>query len=274
MQIKYDLTGKKRKDMVQVISKAADYDAGYLGAPSFAYEIGDFTVTKDGTLEFSDRTDSEIVENVIETLREAGFEAENTAENEPAAAETETEETAAEDEPAADGTETSETAEQKPTATIDKTEIETTATEDDTYELEISISRSTLTDAQLDNLKKLVASKEGLIKTALGTDSIPIEVTEDKITFPWFPETDRKSVMAYNLFITKMCEMAKTQKRVTAKAKTVDNEKYAFRCFLLRLGFIGEEYKAARKILLKNLNGSSAFKVPKETEEEGNGETA
>lgn len=265
MQIKYDLTGKKRKDMVQIISKAADYDTKYLGAPSFAYEIGDFTVTKDGTLEFSDRTDSEIVENVIEALREAGFEAE-AAEGEPTADETET---TTENEPAVDGTETA--AENKPT--IDKTEIEMTTAEDDTYELEISISRSEFTDTQLDNLKKLVASKEGLIKAALGTDSIPIEVTEDKITFPWFPETDRKSVLAYNLFITKMCEMAKTQKRVTAKAKTVDNEKYAFRCFLLRLGFIGEEYKAARKILLKNLNGSSAFKAQKETEE-GNGETA
>ena len=54
--------------------------------------------------------------------------------------------------------------------------------------------------------------------------------------------------------------MAKNQKRVTAKDKDVDNDKYAFRCFLLRLGFIGAEYKADRKILLKNLTGSSAFK--------------
>lgn len=54
--------------------------------------------------------------------------------------------------------------------------------------------------------------------------------------------------------------MSKEQKRITATEKTVDNEKYAFRCFLLRLGFIGDEYKADRKILLKNLKGSSAFK--------------
>jgi len=40
----------------------------------------------------------------------------------------------------------------------------------------------------------------------------------------------------------------------------VENEKYAFRCFLLRLGFIGAEYKIERKILLRNLTGSSAFK--------------
>lgn len=54
--------------------------------------------------------------------------------------------------------------------------------------------------------------------------------------------------------------MALNQKRIIAKEKPVDNDKYAFRCFLLRLGFIGEDYKAERKILLRNLSGSSAFK--------------
>ena len=54
--------------------------------------------------------------------------------------------------------------------------------------------------------------------------------------------------------------MARTQKRVTATERTIENEKYAFRCFLLRLGFIGDEFKSARKILLRNFTGSSAFK--------------
>ena len=54
--------------------------------------------------------------------------------------------------------------------------------------------------------------------------------------------------------------MALNQKRITAKEKPVDNDKYAFRCFLLRLGFIGDDYKTERKILLRNLSGSSAFK--------------
>ena len=58
--------------------------------------------------------------------------------------------------------------------------------------------------------------------------------------------------------------MSKEQKRINATEKEVTNEKYAFRCFLLRLGFIGAEYKADRKILLKNLTGSSAFKTAKE----------
>ena len=61
--------------------------------------------------------------------------------------------------------------------------------------------------------------------------------------------------------------MSKDAKRVTAKEKDVDNEKYAFRCFLLRLGFIGTEYKAERKILLRNLDGSSAFKAGRDGEQ-------
>ena len=44
------------------------------------------------------------------------------------------------------------------------------------------------------------------------------------------------------------------------KPDTSDNEKNAFRCFLLRLGMIGEEYKPARKVLLRRLTGSSAFR--------------
>lgn len=54
--------------------------------------------------------------------------------------------------------------------------------------------------------------------------------------------------------------MARSMKRVSGKPTETDNDKYAFRCFLLRLGFIGDEYKAARKILLKNLTGNSAFR--------------
>ena len=49
--------------------------------------------------------------------------------------------------------------------------------------------------------------------------------------------------------------MARDAKRVSSKPTKTDNDKYAFRCFLLRLGFIGKEYKTARKILLRNLTG-------------------
>ena len=125
----------------------------------------------------------------------------------------------------------------------------------------ISMPRSLFTDKNLENLKAITAAKESLIKKALGADSLPIEVTDTKVSFPWFPsEPTPEEINAFDTFICKLCEMARNQTRVVAKEKATDNEKYAFRCFLLRLGFIGEEYKMARKILLRNFTGSSAFK--------------
>ena len=105
------------------------------------------------------------------------------------------------------------------------------------------------------NLTNLLTAKEHLIKKALGIDDLDIEVSEDTVSFPWFTEMpEPETVKAYTHFITALGKMSRDLKRISA------NEKYAFRCFLLRLGFIGNEYKAERKILLKNLSGNSSWK--------------
>lgn len=118
-----------------------------------------------------------------------------------------------------------------------------------------------LEDVAAGNLLKLLEAKGALIQKALGIPHTKIEIREDCIAFPWFDEVPApEEVDAYTRFIAALCEMSIKQKRITAKEKVVENEKYAFRCFLLRLGFVGDEYKAARKILLKNLSGSAAFK--------------
>ena len=83
------------------------------------------------------------------------------------------------------------------------------------------------------------------------------EFTEEVPMFPYTEDGDE--IAAYTQFITGPCDMAKDAKRVSSKQTETDNDKYAFRCFLLRLGFIGKEYKTARKILLRNLTGNSAF---------------
>ena len=136
--------------------------------------------------------------------------------------------------------------------------------EAESIRLIIQMPRSAFTNTALENLKRLVESKASLIKKALGTDSIPIIENEEIVAFPWFQgECSSDEVKAYTQFITTLCEMAKKQTRVNSTEKPVDNEKYAFRCFLLRLGFIGSEYKAERKVLLSRLTGSAAFKAPK-----------
>ena len=141
--------------------------------------------------------------------------------------------------------------------------------EEEIHGICISMPRSIFTDSNLENLKAIVAAKGSLIKKALGVDELPIEVTDTKVSFPWFiGEPTPEEVKADDTFICKLCEMARNQKRVSTKEKEVDNEKYAFRCFLLRLGFIGNEYKAERKILLRNLTGSSAFRSGQRSEVE------
>ena len=126
----------------------------------------------------------------------------------------------------------------------------------------ISMPRSLFTEAHIANLHGIVESKGNLIKKALGVSELPILLEDAKVCFPWFPAwTKPEELIAYEQFICRICDMARNQKRVNAKEKEVDNEKYAFRCFLLRLGFIGDEHKTSRKILLRNLSGSSAFKA-------------
>ena len=135
--------------------------------------------------------------------------------------------------------------------------------------LVISMPMDGFSEAAIDNLRKLVDSKATLIRKALVVEALPIEVTDDRVSFPWFREMpEPKDTQAYMALITALCEMAKNQKRVTATDKAPANEKYAFRCFLLRLGFIGDEYKAARKILLRNLTGNTAFRNGRPAKEE------
>ena len=127
--------------------------------------------------------------------------------------------------------------------------------------LTIAIPRESFTDTALENLQKIIANKHTLFQRAFRADSTEIEITDEKINFTWFPYTvDGDEIAAYTQFISRLCDMARDAKRVSSKPIETDNDKYAFRCFLLRLGFIGKEYKTVRKILLRNLTGNSAFR--------------
>jgi len=140
---------------------------------------------------------------------------------------------------------------------------EATDTEDlnSADKLNIQIPKADFTKAVTENLKKIIASKETLIKKSLGADSLPVDITDETVSFPWFALNGIDGeVDAYTHFITALCHMARTQKRITAKEKELENDKFTMRLFLIRLGFVGQEYKTARSILLKNLTGSGSFK--------------
>ena len=221
MVIKYNVTGADRKRLVTTLSTLTGVKAKYLGMPSMAYEVGDFTIDKNGNLELSDKVNSEEIERVAGHLASEGFIAEEE---------------------------------------ISATEGRQTAASEE-FGLTVSMPRSNFSEGALENLQALVEAKGELIRHALDVEELPIEISEDEVSFPWFEELPTpEEVKAYNHFISALSQMAINQKRITVKEKEVENEKYAFRCFLLRLGFIGKEYKDERKILLRNLTGSSSFK--------------
>jgi len=262
MKVNYNIQKEERKAMVAVVSKVLDTKPAYCGAPTFSYKIGAFEITKDGSLCFDDATDEATVARVRTALREAGFTSENweneaccgdTGANEPILTE------AAAEEPTAVETEADE--QLQPETSAETAPTEEAMAEADEDSLSISLPRSLFTETALQNLDALLLSKGRLIRHAFDIREATYTLTDDRITFAWLHGTiTDETAKAYAEFISKFCLMARTQKRVTAKEKIVDNEKYAFRCFLLRLGMIGSAYKESRKILLQNLTGSSAFK--------------
>ena len=117
------------------------------------------------------------------------------------------------------------------------------------------------TPQALDNLTKMVAARETLIKAALGVGDLPIQVTAETVGFPWFTLSDPSEAASYTQFIAALCKTAMAKKRVNAKERGLTgNPKYTMRCWLLSLGLIGDEFKNARKLLLAKLDGNSSFK--------------
>ena len=223
----FNVSADSKKRLVKLISSHLGLESKYLGVPSCAYRIGGYTVNKDGSLSWEE--DDERTVGLLEALKAEGFSAEEDEE-------VEEEEVLVEEE-------------------MEEAEVN---------RLCISFPKSMYHERTLENLKNLVEGKGTLMKKAFKADSLEIVLDDENVSFPWFELIDSDHFNAYTQFITAITKMAREQKRILGKERTVENEKYAFRCFLLRLGFIGDEYKLTRKILLENLEGSAAFKTKKE----------
>ena len=228
MRLSYNVTGPERKSLVAAISHELNAPIKYLGAPTFAYEVGGYHIDKTGTVTGEDNR-----ELVADLCGLHSFKA----------------------------------------VTEEYDEL-ATGPESSTYQADLSdrltieIPLDGFTPEKLDNLSKLVNAKAPLLKASLGTDDLPIKQASDTLQFPWFKGTiDAEHTEAYATLISLLCKTAIEKKRITAREKDIDgNPKYAMRCFLLSLGFIGDEYKAARKILLSRLEGNSSWKGGKKME--------
>lgn len=251
MTINCNVTGNERKRLAQVLGAILLVEPVYTKAPAFAYVVGDYTIDKIGTLSCPGTATSETVAQIVEKLTAESFTPEVPEDETPA----ETPETAAKN-----------VEESQSIGGADNPE----AVEGET-KLTVSIPRDKLPDDALARLRTMVSNKEVLFKRALSVDALPIEVAEDKVSFPWFTltGTDGESE-AYTQFITYLCKMTVEQTRVLDKPYNGDNDRFAMRIFMVRLGMKGAQFALARKLMMKNLTGNSGWRFgapPKKAEE-------
>ena len=168
--------------------------------------------------------------------------------------------------------------------------IKNTVSED--VKIEVELPMEGHTGITLKNLLNMIYSKQVLIKKVFAVDADIVSrevvealsrekiksvdelkdviksVGEDKLyglkfnqstlTFDFCGTTIEPD--AFIQFVASLNKMAKEVKHTCVKPVITDNEKYTMRAWLLRLGFIGPEFKKTRELLLKNLEGNSAFR--------------
>jgi len=213
IRYQYNVTGAERKALAGAVSEIVGKPAVYQKAPSFAYTIGPYSISRNGTLTCFGQEGEGHLEHLVSGLQKRGY---------------------------------------VPEAGVPQNDSNT---------LTIEMPKDGFDENACINLEKIIASKKTVLQKALGAESLKVIFTEGTIRFPWFTlcgiegEAD-----AYSRLAAALCKMAKNQKRVTAKERDCGNDKYVMRLFLIRLGFIGDEYKPARKILLQNLAGNGSWK--------------
>jgi hypothetical protein len=227
MEVKFRVTKGERKALVMALGELVDKKPQYLGAPTFAFAVGDYVVERDGTLLCSDEM-ADALPGLLDALAARGF-------------------------------------------ICEEPEVSTDASEPagDCDLLGIELPDEGFDDAAFHNLVKLANSKAPLIRKSLGwrlaegVEELPISREDGKIRFPWFRlDMAQDEIAAWLRFTVALCETAKKQKRVVPRdTESGLSEREAFRCFLLRLGFIGGEYKEARRVLLARLSGENARKT-------------
>ncbi len=237
-----------RKVLVKRLSEELGVKSVYLGPPSFGYQIGDYFVEKAGSVQVEDdKADMEL----LSRLTTEGL--------------------------------------------LERADLNLPE------KLEVSVPLEGHTARSLVNLVNAFCSREKLINKAIGcqhnflinkdfqrslADQEPetVEGFYDRlqgfggaaanrglifeeetitVTFPFTSDHDESKAFIHLVMLIN--QQAKEQKRINKDAIKPENERYAFRCWLVRLGMNGKEYASSRKVLLKNLEGNCAFK----TEEQG-----
>lgn len=289
--MRFKLNIADRKELVKRLGELTGTAPHYTRMPRCAYEIGVYTVERDGSLTVGEEAAEP---GILTTLKDEGLIRDAEGILEAAAEQPEQAET----EPIPDSEYESEVREEA------AGQEETAAQEGmEPLDLALSFPMGEHTGVSLRNLVNMVYSRAPLLSKASGgnfrvekelaerlrddacTATVQtflkaladymeahggmegLQITEQQISFTGFPvPADQPHADAFLQLAAMMNAMALSQKRIQAKEVSTDNEKYAFRIWLLRLGMNGDAYKSTRKVLMENLGGHAAFRTPEEAE--------
>ncbi len=251
-----------RKKIIEALEEYAGVKAKYLGAPNFSYQI-----TINGqtyTIDRRGKITSDNVEIELEALINKKIEENEVASQELAQAQ----------------------------ALAQKQ-----AQGNKAFDLEITVPTEGHTGATLRNMLNMLYSKQPIVKKVFeieadilnadfitelnkasiqtieefkneiagkqetGYCGIEFDFTNNTITFKFAKSLlEPDKLEAYTQFVSLLSQSAKGLKHASPKATATDNYKFTIRTWLIRLGFVGNEYRKARMLLLKNLEGNGAYR--------------
>ena len=238
MEIK--TTARNRRDVVNAIREFTGGDSVYLGPPTFAYQVGNFTIDRDGTV---------IVEEEVQGLAEFLLEK---------------------------GVIQREIPMMDVVVTLE--EMTVTGMRNLVFLLHSKqyLLNRMVGSHSFDICEKLIGElEEQTPKDLEGFFTLldkyedrncGFSVNEEKITFSSPVQELPEKNTALTELMANMVRHAKTAKRINPKLIMEENEKYYLRSWLLRIGFSGKEAKEKRKILLEGLKGHTAFRTPQDEE--------
>lgn len=297
--LKFELNVAERKTLVNRMEDLTGVHPVYTRAPLYAYEIGNYTIDRDGNLLVEpENADAELLTTLLNEGMIRGGESIEDTDAQPENAEYAPD--ADEESVTEENTEESESEEEQST---DEQESEDQLDEVP-LDLELAFPTSQHNGVSLRNLVNLIYSRGRLISKATGgyfhveedlietlrddsctytvanfietlkgyeaqcgTAMDGLVITDEKVSFTGFPTApDYDHLTAFGHLAILMNQQAISQKRIQAKDVNDENEKYAFRTWLLRLGMNGPDFKETRKILMKNLTGHAAFRTDEEAQ--------
>lgn len=281
-RMRFDMKIQDRKVLAARLEDLVGKKRMYTGVPRCAYQIGDYSVEKDGHIEVDE---DKVSPDIIRTLLDEGM-IEGEVPEEPAA-------------PAAPAE-----AEEGQEAQGEENAQEDSFPGTDIIKPNIAFPMAGHSGRSIKNLLNLLYSRGKLISKATagsfgvtealaeklratpdvygidkvmelirefeaenGPSIIGLSFEGDRLIFNGFPPTpDPEEIQAYMQLAALMNNQSIEQNRIQGKLVDDSNEKYSMRTWLIRIGMKGDEYKRTRSLLMGRLSGHTAFRTDADAE--------